>query len=484
MASKEGVEDISMEAGVDYVDEDSPKDRCRLVYIIFFFIGIGSLLPWNFFITANQYFQYQLRNQSLPSDVDPLLPMYRTPLQTVFSSYLTIASIVPATLANFANLMLKDWFVYYAVFIVKPSCVYSLDWIRCSHARYIHYHNRSYKNTSAFFVTTLVTVMINNVGSSINQGSTYGILSVLPGSNVRGFLEGQAVAGIIASASNLITIAAASNPRDVGFAYFLIAVCIIALTISLFIALFKNPYFLYYWRNKGKHWDYQGSTTLRSATATDDNMPFGEKLKKTVVNLCHAMLEVKWPGFTILLIFAVTLAVFPSVFILIVPNNFDESSAWHSKSLEDYLPFDTFTRVLRTFLFVAKYFHGVIVFLSFNICDYLGRMAVGWFKWPPFEQRKVFLALAIVRAILVPLAMLCNIPSQHIPTVFYHDSIPIILVILLGLTNGYFVALAVSYAPRYASAGNEEGCGIATSTYIALGLCLGVTLSYGMVALV
>ncbi|KAL5106165.1 Equilibrative nucleoside transporter 1 [Taenia crassiceps] len=303
-------------------------------------------------------------------------------------------------------------------------------------------------DTNAFFITTLVTVTINNVGSSINQGSTYGILSVLPESNARGFLEGQAVAGIIASASNLITIAAASNPRDVGFAYFLIGVCIIAFTIGLFIILFKNPYFLYYWRTKG-------------GITTDNDVPFGRKLKRTAVNLCHAMWEVKWTGFTTLFIFAVTLAVFPSVFILIVPNNFDESSAWHT-----------------------KYFHGVIVFLSFNVCDYAGRMAVGWFKWPTFEQRKTFLALVIVRAVLVPLTMVCNIPSQRIPTVFYHDSVPIILVILLGLSNGYFVSLAVSYAPRYASAGNEEGCGIATSTYIALGLCLGVTLSYGMVALV
>ncbi|KAH9281429.1 Equilibrative nucleoside transporter 3 [Echinococcus granulosus] len=416
----------NMGAGVDSADEDSPKDRCRFVYIIFFFIG---------------YFHYQLRNQSLPSDVDPLLPMYRTPLQTVFSSYLTIASIVPATLANFANLMLKDCLPVYTRLIGSAIVMLAMFTITTALTKVT-------VDTSAFFIITLVTVAINNVGSSINQGSTYGILTVLPGSNARGFLEGQAVAGIIASASNLITIAAASDPQDVGFAYFLIGVCIIAFTIGLFIILFKSPYFLYYWRSK-------------DGTATDDDVPFSRKLKRTADNLYRTMWEVKWTGFTTLIIFAVTLAIFPSVFILIVPNNFDKSSAWH-----------------------IKYFHAVIVFLSFNICDYLGRMAVGWFKWPTFEQRKLLLTLAIVRVILVPLAMLCNIPSQRIPTVFYHDSIPIILVILLGLTNGYFVSLAVSYAPRYASAGNEEGCGIATSTYISLGLCLGVTLSYGMVALV
>eukprot|EP00108_Taenia_solium_P009082 TsM_000693400 transcript=TsM_000693400 gene=TsM_000693400 len=441
MSNKGGAQGIDMEAEIDSADTDLPKDRCRLVYIIFFFIGIGSLLPWNFFITANQYFQYQLRNRSLPSDVDPLLPMYRTPLQTVFSSYLTIASIVPAALANFANLMLKDCLPVYSRLIGSAIVMLVIFTITTVLTKVTI-------DTNAFFITTLVTVIINNVGSSINQGSTYGILSMLPASNARGFLEGQAVAGIIASASNLITIAAASNPRDVGFAYFLIGVCIIAFTIGLFIILFKNPYFLYYWRIKG-------------GTTTDNDVPFGRQLKRTAVNLCHAMWEVKWTGFVTLFIFAVTLTVFPSVFVLIVPNNFDETSVWHT-----------------------KYFHGVIVFLSFNIFDYLGRMAVGWFKWPAFEQRKTLLALAIVRTVLVPLTMMCNIPSQRLPTVFYHDFVPIILIILLGLSNGYFVSLAVSYAPRYASAGNEEGCGIATSTYIALGLCLGVTLSYGMVALV
>lgn len=40
----------------------SPKDSYNLVYIIFFLMGIGSLLPWNFFITAKHYWLYKLSN--------------------------------------------------------------------------------------------------------------------------------------------------------------------------------------------------------------------------------------------------------------------------------------------------------------------------------------------------------------------------------------------------------------------------------------
>ncbi|KAL5106480.1 Equilibrative nucleoside transporter 3 [Taenia crassiceps] len=287
--------------------------------------------------------------------------------------------------------------------------------------------------TNVFFIITIVTVVINNI---------------LPGRNSRAFLEGQAVAGITAAVANLITIALASGPLDVGFAYFLIGVFIIALTIGLFILLFRNPYFLYYWKKKG-------------AKERSDGTAFDAKVKEVVVNLWHAMWEVRWTGFTLLFTLTVTLAVFPSVYVLLVPNNFDENSQWHT-----------------------KYFHAVTVFLCFNVFDYVGRICVGWVKWPRFEQKKLFLSMAVLRMVLIPLSMLCNINSRRIPTVFYHDSIPTILVGLLGVTNGYIISLSVNYAPRYASPGNEEGCGIATSTYLSLGLCIGVFLSYGLVALV
>ena len=32
--------------------DDGPEDKFKLVYIIFYWLGIGTLLPWNMFITV------------------------------------------------------------------------------------------------------------------------------------------------------------------------------------------------------------------------------------------------------------------------------------------------------------------------------------------------------------------------------------------------------------------------------------------------
>jgi hypothetical protein len=33
-----------------------PQDPCRMVYVIFVWLGIGTLLPWNMFITVGIVF--------------------------------------------------------------------------------------------------------------------------------------------------------------------------------------------------------------------------------------------------------------------------------------------------------------------------------------------------------------------------------------------------------------------------------------------
>ncbi|GIY77291.1 uncharacterized protein CEXT_387651 [Caerostris extrusa] len=72
-----------------------------------YLFGITSLLPWNFFIQANDYWMYRFRNVSAPFDP---ASMDKTNLQTIFSSYLAIASKVPYVIFLLVNAYVSSKF--------------------------------------------------------------------------------------------------------------------------------------------------------------------------------------------------------------------------------------------------------------------------------------------------------------------------------------------------------------------------------------
>ncbi|VDQ11092.1 unnamed protein product [Trichobilharzia regenti] len=95
---------------------------------------------------------------------------------------------------------------------------------------------------------------------------------------------------------------------------------------------------------------------------------------------------------------------------------------------------------------------------------------------------RLVLALCILRFILIPFCMFCNAqPRYHLPVLFKHDVFPALMVIILGLTNGYLMTIAMMHGPTFASPGNHESAGAALCIYLALGLSSGVALSVGFV---
>uniref|UniRef100_A0A671PJW7 Equilibrative nucleoside transporter 3-like n=1 Tax=Sinocyclocheilus anshuiensis TaxID=1608454 RepID=A0A671PJW7_9TELE len=81
-----------------------PEDSYNLVYIIFFLMGIGSLLPWNVFITAKQYWLYKLSNGSSPAAQEEP----HSDLSDYFESYIAIASAIPSVLCLILNYLLVN----------------------------------------------------------------------------------------------------------------------------------------------------------------------------------------------------------------------------------------------------------------------------------------------------------------------------------------------------------------------------------------
>ena len=88
---------------------NTPKDSYNFVYGVFFLLGLSTLLPWNFFISINQFWDYRFRNVSATNFIyfvsegnnSVVTDGNQTELQKEFTSYLSIGIILIAIHAEY-----------------------------------------------------------------------------------------------------------------------------------------------------------------------------------------------------------------------------------------------------------------------------------------------------------------------------------------------------------------------------------------------
>jgi equilibrative nucleoside transporter 1/2/3 len=78
-----------------------PSDRFKLIFFILILHGIGTLTPWNMFITAKEYFvDYKLSTNYTHNPNS-------TELARNFMPYVTFASQIPNVLFNWMNIFVN-----------------------------------------------------------------------------------------------------------------------------------------------------------------------------------------------------------------------------------------------------------------------------------------------------------------------------------------------------------------------------------------
>ncbi|NXX62963.1 S29A3 protein, partial [Scopus umbretta] len=211
-----------------------PSDRLHGAYIIFFLLGIGSLLPWNFFITAKHYWTYKLQNCS--DEAGPA-GQAASDLRDFFESYISIASTVPSVLCLIGNFLLvnkvpasvrilSSLFVMLGVFLVITVLV-KVDtsaW------------------TTPFFALTIGCVVVVSSASTVFTSSIFGLSSCFPMKNLQALISGQAMGGTISAIASVIDLAAAADVTDSALAYFLTADIFIVICIMVFLLLPRLEY--------------------------------------------------------------------------------------------------------------------------------------------------------------------------------------------------------------------------------------------------
>ncbi|KAM4590869.1 equilibrative nucleoside transporter 3 [Odontesthes bonariensis] len=410
----------------------SPEDSYCLVYIIFFLMGIGSLLPWNFFITAKHYWLYKLSNNTHQGGEEE----QHSDLSEYFESYLAIASTVPSVLFLILNYVLvnrlspnvrilSSLFVILLVFVVTTVLVK----VDVSNSR------------TEFFIGTLTSVAVVSGASNLFSGSMFGISGHFPMRISQALISGQAMGGTLSAMASIVSLSVGGDVTDDALAYFLTADLFILLCIVSYLLLPKLTY--------SRH--YMLAATCISPGAINE----GQDTAATVPPL-RPILRKAWVlGLSVFYVFFISITVFPAVSSGIQSVDMDSGSPW-----------------------TTTYFVPFTSFLLYNVADFCGRQATAWVQVPGPTSR-VLPALVLCRSVMVPLLMFCNFqPRDHLHTVlFAHDVYPVVFNCLLGLSNGYLGTLPMIYGPKVVPRELAEATGVVMSFFLTLGLAVGSAFS-------
>ena len=105
----------------------------------------------------------------------------------------------------------------------------------------------------------------------------------------------------------------------------------------------------------------------------------------------------------------------------------------------------------------------------------MGRFA-GKFCPIASNKRMLLLLSATSRIVLIPLLMSCNAMPEHrtyLPVLFESEVYFIVLITLLGFTNGYVLINIMVNGPKYVFDHYKESAGFFLVSFMGLGLALG-----------
>uniref|UniRef100_A0A1A7YPW2 Solute carrier family 29 (Nucleoside transporters), member 2 n=2 Tax=Iconisemion striatum TaxID=60296 RepID=A0A1A7YPW2_9TELE len=187
---------------------DTPQDRGYLVGIIFFILGLGTLLPWNFFMTASLYFQDRLNNTEFINGTAVHKEYY-------FNNWMNLLSQLPLLLFTLLNSFLYQR-ISEAVRITGSLVAILLFFILTAVLVKV-----DMKDTDLFFSVTMATIWFINSFVAVLQGSLFGLVGLLPQRYSSIFMSGQGLAGTFAAIAILLSIASDVDPESAALGYFI-----------------------------------------------------------------------------------------------------------------------------------------------------------------------------------------------------------------------------------------------------------------------
>nr|KAF6281796.1 solute carrier family 29 member 2 [Pipistrellus kuhlii] len=192
---------------------DVPQDSYHLVGVSFFVLGLGTLLPWNFFITAIPYFQGRLAGPN--STLLTLGANHTGPADTFnFNNWVTLLSQLPLLLFTLLNSFLYQC-IPETVRVLGSLLVILLLFALTAALVKVD------MTPGPFFSVTMASVWFINSFCAVLQGSLFGQLGTMPSTYSSLFLSGQGLAGIFAALAMLMSMASGVDAQTSALGYFI-----------------------------------------------------------------------------------------------------------------------------------------------------------------------------------------------------------------------------------------------------------------------
>jgi equilibrative nucleoside transporter 1/2/3 len=143
-------------------------------YWAFVWLGLGSLLPFNFFITADPYFRYKLHDSTMPNSS-------ASRLELSYENAVTLCASVPNFIAAiFVTFVCVPYIHKYRIYTSLSGITICL--LICFSLIFVDVN----RWREIFFIFTMVLVMIQGVLCAILLNCFFSLASTLPSRYIQG----------------------------------------------------------------------------------------------------------------------------------------------------------------------------------------------------------------------------------------------------------------------------------------------------------
>ncbi|KAI6176973.1 Nucleoside transporter [Aphelenchoides bicaudatus] len=403
-----------------------------LVYFIFMLHGVGTLMPWNAFLTiAPSYF---IGYKFTPIEPNEPVPQY----STYFFSYLGVCSQLPNVLLNFLNLFIVikadlSKRIFYCLIAVALVLMFTITFVFID----------TFTWMTAFFVLTMVSVVILNSANGVYQNSIYGLAAMFPQKFTNAVIIGNNLCGIFVTIVLILTLLFLNDVQAIAILYFSVALAVILACLFSFLWLPKLAFYSYH-TNRAKR--PQGTEN----SEVKENFTFNDFLA--------VLSQTRLQMLSVFLTFFVTLSIFPAV----VAN----------------IPLHPIGRKYDFFL-PENLYVPVTTFLNFNVFATAGNVLANYVQWPRNKDSLIY--PVALRLLFIPFFLFCNFGGANrnsAPVFFTNEYQFIFMLALMSLSHGYFSSISMMYAPAKADEANAPKAGMMSAFFLVLGIFLGVSFTY------